>query len=138
MQGPRRASRAAGATGSAPAVVVRAVGCPVPAEVLTVRVMTATVARAAARRGRIRRLSCMHGPFVLAAAGVRLRPFDHPGSGDARALAGWAERGVPAGGERLSRGSGQAFGKLRRSRLRAAARLLKRPVTQVTGISLAF
>ncbi|GLW51205.1 hypothetical protein Stsp02_68660 [Streptomyces sp. NBRC 14336] len=43
----------------------RAERCPEPAEVLTARVSAVTEARAAARRGRIRRVDgCMQGPFV--------------------------------------------------------------------------
>src|SRR4051794_21504930 len=61
MQGERAEERA---RPMGPAVV-GAVRCPVPAEVLTARVRTVTAARAATRRGRMRRrgdCGCMHGP----------------------------------------------------------------------------
>ncbi len=64
MQGPS-VEEWASEIGPAFAVVPRAERCPEPAEVLTARVSAVTEARAAARRGRIRRLDgCMQGPFV--------------------------------------------------------------------------
>ncbi|GHD63427.1 hypothetical protein GCM10010317_059910 [Streptomyces mirabilis] len=75
-----------------------------PAEVLTVSVRRVTVARAATRRERIRRvvgcIGCMQGPFAHGSRPVTgCTLCDHPVTGDAGARAGRARTWVSCRGK---------------------------------------
>src|ERR1043166_7369461 len=94
MHGARAALRAI-VLGPAPAALVPLPEWRGPAEVPRARISAVTDAKAATVRGRIRRLSGMHGPFLHGSRRGGLRPLDHPGSGPGRALAGGVRTGFP-------------------------------------------